>query len=317
MHNALLAGQFNDDLTADPYEAANDNIAAQQATKTTYMPANSILAWLVTEGHIGTDERDAGEHLIKLMSIARSPLKSTTVRYTARTAEGKWRPIEEQRHTIRPQLDKCIQAIRYEPRRKATAQAFVVDETNIDLTNPHRVAQGLGDVARHFWGKPRTVTPIIVADNDNVAESDEDAPSPRARILNGFDRMHSAKQLDDDADINDALHAAGLRYAQDHHLARLDPLGAVDYARVIVDGGATSSGGESMLQARRRYRAAQGLLGTKYGTVVESVVVDGKSLGEIGAAITRYKDKGKAIAAAGERLNAGLRLLAVSYGILR
>lgn len=315
MHNALRAGQFNDTMAADPYDAANDNIAQQQAGKTTYMQANAILGWLVTEGHISTDERDAGEHMIKLASIARSPLKSTTVRYSVRDAEGKWRPIEAQRHTIRPQLDKCIAAIKYEPRRKATAQALVVEETNIDLTNPHRVAQGLGDVAVHLWGKPRAVTPIITAENDNV--EDDSAPLPRVRLLNGFDRMHSSKQLDDDADTNDALHAAGLRYAQDHHLARLNPLGAVDYSRVVVDGGAAGSGTESMVQARRRYRAAQELLGAKYAAVVEAVVVEGKSLGEIGASITRYRDRGKAIAAAGERLNAGLRLLAINYGILR
>jgi hypothetical protein len=72
-----------------------------------------------------------------------------------------------------------------------------------------------------------------------------------------------------------------------------------------------------MAQARDRYRKARVLLGTHYGPAVDAVVVEGASLGEAGLKISHYKDRGKAIAAASERLNGGLRLLAQHYGILR
>ncbi|EHK56793.1 hypothetical protein [Allomesorhizobium alhagi] len=254
--------------TYDPYEAANDNIAAAQQQPSTAMPADRILGWLFTEGHIGQDERDAGEHVIKLASIVRSPLTSAVVRYTARDADRKWRPVETQRHTIRPALEKLIAAIRYEPRRKATVQAFVVDETNIDLENPHRVAQGLSDVARHLWGRPEAVTRIMVAANDNQPQVDKAAAKGSVfRASDNLQRMHTAKQLDDDPETNDALFAAGLRFAQDHHQAGLSPLGAVDYSRQVVDCGGQQSVAEGRAVARDRYRAARELLGSRYGRV--------------------------------------------------
>lgn len=317
MHQAIRAGQVDEILTHDPYQAANDNIAEAQPT-TTYLPAANILGWLFQEGHIGQDERDAGEHTIKLASIARSPLKSAVVRYTVRDADRKWRPVEEQRHAVRPKLDAIIEAVRYEPRRKAFTQAFVVDEANVDLGNPHRVAQGLADAARHLWGTPTKAASIFVAANDNQPQVDAAAAKGGVfRTSDNLGRMHSAKQLDDDPETNDALHAAGIRYAQDHHLAGLDPLGAIDYSRVTVDFGSVEGMPGRMADARGRYRTARTLLGSRYGPVVDAVVIDGKSLGDVGAEITRYKDRGKAIAAAGERLNAGLRILAVKYGILR
>jgi hypothetical protein len=319
MHAAIKA-EIAEALVHDPFEAANDNISETQAARTTPLPAANILGWLYQEGLIGDDERDAGEHVIKLASIARSPLKSPIVRYTARTADRKWKQVEAQRHTIRPALDKLIEAVRYQPRRKAFAQAFIVDETNIDLSNPHRVCQGLADVARHLWGRAETVAPIFVAANDNQPRAEAAAAKGNSYRVsdNYFGRMHAAKQLDDDPETNDALHAAGLRYATDFHLAGLNPLGAIDYSRVTVDFGAAGEGAsDRMAQARGRFRKAKELLGTKYAPVVDAVVVEGKSLGEVGASVTRYRDRGKAIAAAGERLNAGLRLLAVSYGILR
>ncbi|MBZ9980413.1 hypothetical protein LB521_04530 [Mesorhizobium sp. BR-1-1-8] len=318
MHSAIRAGQVDETLTHDPYSAANDNIAELQQVKTTIMPAPAILAWLMTNGHIGPDERDAGEHLIKLASIARSTLTNPVVRYSARTADRKWKTVEVQRHTIRGTLDACIEAVRYLPRRQATVQAFVVEETNIDLDNPLRVAQGLADVARHLWGRKAGVTPILVAANDNQPQVDAaEAAGTTFRRSDNFQRLHAARQLDKDPETNDALHAAGLRYASDHHLAGLEPLGAVDYSRVMVDGGSGEGMGDRMVQARSRYRQARTLLGAHYGPAVDAVVVEGHSLGETGLRISHFKDRGKATAAAGERLNGGLRLLAQGYGILR
>jgi hypothetical protein len=72
MHQAIRAGQVNETMAADPYDAANDNIAETQESKTTPMPADRILGWLFAGGYIGPDERDAGDHVIKLASIARS-----------------------------------------------------------------------------------------------------------------------------------------------------------------------------------------------------------------------------------------------------
>ncbi|TPL36731.1 hypothetical protein [Mesorhizobium sp. B2-4-8] len=318
MHSAIRAGQVDETLTHDPFEAANDNIAELQQTKATTMPAPAILAWLMTNGHIGEDERDAGEHVIKLASIARSTLASPIVRYTARTADRKWKTVEVQRHTIRGTLDGIICAIRYDPRRKAVVQAFVTEETNIDLDNPLRVAQGLADVSRHLWGRKAGVTPILVAANDNQPQVDAaEAAGTTFRRSDNFQRLHAARQLDKDPETNDALHAAGLRYASDHHLAGLEPLGAIDYSRVMVDGGSGEGMGDRMVQARSRYRGARALLGAHYGPAVDAVVIEGQSLGDTGLRISHFKDRGKATAAAGERLNGGLRLLAQSYGILR
>lgn len=318
MHSALRAGQVNETMTHDPYAAANDNLAEQQQAKTTAMPGPAALGWLFAHQHIGADERDAGDHVIKLASIARSSLTSPLVRYTARTADRKWRQVEVQRHTIRPALDACIDAIRYQPRRKALVQALVVEDTNIDLDNPHRVAQGLADVARHLWGSKSSVAVPILAANDNRPHVDAaEAKGGVFRTSDNFQRMHTAKQLDDDPEANDVLHAAGLRYAQDHHLAGLNPLGAIDYSRVQVDCGSSEGMPTMMADARERYRVARSLLGARYGAVVDAVVIEGKSLGQVGAEVTRFRDRGKAIAAAGERLNGGLRLLAQKYGILR
>ncbi|TPM98481.1 hypothetical protein [Mesorhizobium sp. B2-1-5] len=80
MHAAIRAGQVDETPTQDPFEAANDNIAELQQPKTTAMSAPQILAWLMTNGHISEDERDAGGHVIKLASIARSKLTSPAVR---------------------------------------------------------------------------------------------------------------------------------------------------------------------------------------------------------------------------------------------
>lgn len=311
MHSAVR--QQDEQFAHDPYVAANDNIAETQNGAATAMPSDKILAYLYTEGHIGQDERDAGEHTIKLASIVRSPLKSAVVRYTVRDADRKWRQVEEQRHAVRPKLDALISSVRYEPRRKAFTQAFVVEESNIDLSNPHRAAQGLADAARHLWGTPANAAPITVADNDNEPEVEVEP----IRVHDNFDRLKARGQLDKDPETNETLHAAGLRFAQDHYMAGLRPLGAIDYSREVVDCGGQQIMAESMMKARDRYRSARQLLGEHYGKVVEAVVVDGRTLGDIGLAATHYKDVGKAQAAASERLNAGLRLLAISYGIMR
>lgn len=316
MHSAVRPQ--DEHLAHDPYDAANDNIAELQSPNTTRMPSDKILAHLFTGGYIGQDERDAGEHTIKLASIARSPLKSAVVRYTVRDADRKWRPIEEQRHTIRPKLEALIASVRYEPRRKAFTQAFVVDDSNLDLANPHRAAQGLADAARHLWGTPKAAAPIMVADNDNEPTPDEAVASGTARVVaDGFKRMHSSKQLDDDAETNDILHAAGMRYAQDHHLAGLNPLGAIDYSRTQVDYGSSDGMPQRMAQARDSFRKAREAMGQRYGAVVDAVVIEGGTLLDIGSKVTTYKDKSQSRAAVAERLNAGLRCLAAHYGIMR
>lgn len=317
MHSAIRAGQVSETMVHDPYAAANDNIAELQKTKTTAMPATAILGWLTSNDFINADERDAGEHLIKLASITRSKLTSPIVRYTARTADGKWRQVEVQRHTIRPSLEGCIGAIRYEPRRKATVQAFVVEETNFDTENPHRVAQGLADVARHLWGAKRSAANPIMAANDNDEEDDAIAAEPTIRISDNFKRLHSTDALDKDPETNDVLHAAGMRYAQDHHEASVSPLAAIDYSRTKVDGGRTDGISETLVRARDRYRTARELLTAYYADAVEMVIVDGLSLGEVGLKISAYKNKDLAGACAKERLIGGLRMLAKAYGLLR
>ncbi|RUW49788.1 hypothetical protein EOA32_21390 [Mesorhizobium sp. M1A.F.Ca.ET.072.01.1.1] len=317
MHQAIRVGQVSEAMVHDPYSAANDNLAELQQTKTTPMPATAILGWLTSNDYINGDERDAGEHLIKMASITRSKLTSPVVRYSARTADGRWRQVEVQRHTVRPALDGCISAIRYEPRRKATVQAFVVDEANIDMDNPHRVAQGLADVARHLWGTKRTAaTPIVVA-SDNEPEDDTPVAEPTIRVSDNFKRLHSTGSLDKDPETNDILHASGMRYAQDHHEASISPLAAIDYSRTKVDGGRADGISETLVRARDRYRASRELLTAYYADAVEMVVVDGLSLGEVGLKISAYKNKDLAGACAKERLIGGLRMLAKAYGLLR
>jgi hypothetical protein len=124
----------------------------------------------------------------------------------------------------------------------------------------------------------------------NVQEVDE---LPLGAPLN---RLHLRGQLDDDWIISGVLHGTGMRYRTDWHLSR---------------------GRESEVQRERLalFRAANRALGTHYAPTVGAVVLENASLQTAGYALG-YTNRSAAVAAALERLNVGLRKLAVHYQLL-
>jgi hypothetical protein len=110
-----------------------------------------------------------------------------------------------------------------------------------------------------------------------------------------IERLFRRGQLDDDYWIASVLHGAALRFYHDWHLSR----GSSEVAR----------------ERRAAYDAAIQALGQHYGPTVCSIVLENAPLQTAGYALG-YTNRSAAVAAALERLNVGLRKLAVHYGIL-
>ncbi|OWK24145.1 hypothetical protein AJ87_24335 [Rhizobium yanglingense] len=168
-------------------------------------------------------------------------------------------------------------------------------------------------VARISLGENDATSERLVAANDNH----ETADGARRLFDTAFDVLAKRKQLDEDAGMNELLFTAGRLYQQDHHSAGFEPLGAIDYSRPMVDGAGSQPVSERSAIAKDRFRAARRAVGNRYGAVVDAVVLEGKTLLEAGRAHCGYSGKDTATAAAKERLNAGLRILASIYGLTR
>lgn len=257
---------------------------------------------------------------------------SAKVTYKWRDKDGQWSLITTTRSKVSAIFESALRDIRSEHRRRVLTLALVAREPGFDYADVTSLRMALGDVAGHFWGPVRMTTFVTnsgvtlraVAANDNTPTPerlDKEGDVRRTedgavRIIDGFERMHARGQLDDDDFMNDNLHAAGLRYQSEHHCAGLNPLGAIDYERPMVDGGGAQVVSERMLAMRDSFRAARRALGDKYGPIVDAVVLEGKTLVEAGR-LFGYHSKDSAAASAKERLNTALRLLAQQYGIIR
>jgi hypothetical protein len=149
-----------------------------------------------------------------------------------------------------------------------------------------------------------------LAVNKQVVTRSEQAP---------LDRLYAAKKLDPDFQISVILHSAGVRYYSDWYLSGLSGISGIDYSRIGMGGGESASDIPiSEMQAIRRdaYRAAKKHLGARWAPIVEAVVLEERPLNDV-LDLTGYKDKSAGSAVALERLNTGLRRLAVHYRLIR
>ena len=289
------------------------------------------LYWLAqasANNEISPAERDAGEVIHQLALITRDGPPNASVSYKWRDKDGNWTIKVCNRLQARAVLANALQHIRTDARRKAVTLAFVARQPVVDTNSLSPLVAGLDDVTIHWWGSfaiTTFVTPKGItlsgkaAANDNTPTAERVAKGDIKRgsiVLDNFSRMHTKGQLDEDDFVNDDLHAAGMRYQSDHHGAGLNPLGAIDYERPMVDGGGAQLVSESMMNRRDSFRQARAAMGEKYAKVVDAVVLEGRTMFEAGKAAGVGK-KEIALVVAKERLNYGLRLLAQHYGIMR
>ncbi|MBD9569048.1 hypothetical protein [Ensifer sp. ENS08] len=328
----MSASDFiNEKFASSDFElAVNDRLA--DGDPTVPVEPLRLLANLATTGALTSDERDAGEILHRLAIAGRSPLNGPAI-VNWRDKEGKWSSVSKPRLALREMLEKAMRSIRTPKRERAVRMALVIENPRANLDATHQLTAGIGDVARGWWGakaKPTmlsgkvTLPGISLGENDATAErlvaandNSEIVEGARRLFDTAFDVMAKRKQLDEDPEINELLFTAGRLYQQDHHAAGFDPLGAIDYSRPMVDGSGGPPVSERSTIAKDRFRAARRSIGSRYGAVVDAVVLEGKTLLDAGRAHCGYSGKDTATAAAKERLNAGLRILAQRYGLTR
>ena len=315
-----------DAISYDPTDAMND--ALDKTGEVAIEPAR-LIARLHHEGSIDDTGRDAADILNKMFTVGSATLRDPG-RYDWRDKDGRWSRVTQPRREIAAKVDETVMAVRSKTRRVAVCHALACRQPVADLDNLAPLAAGIEDVARCWWGAAKR--PVVVVKGITMpafgdvraasAENDNAAPGAR-RLVEGFERMWKRGQLDRNPDLNESLYAAGLRYRQDHHSAGLAPLGAIDYGREQVDGGSgagTAAGGlfgsEAATRALERYRAARRAMGDRFSPVIDAVVIEGRTLAEAGAAVGRYSAGARAEAQAAERLDLGLRELAIFYGVI-
>lgn len=299
------------------------------------------LAQLSAHGDISPAERDAGEILHRLGSIAISDEPHTaTVTHPWRYANGVWSTLFERKQSVVDRYEAALEAASNNERRRALVASLVARECKFKTEWIPLIQTGLQLVARSWWGRATTSTvsrngvtlPAVrfidnapAADNDNTPTAErvrqagdvvqtEDA----VRVRDNFERIFNRGQIDPDAEVAAPLYAAGLRYQSDYELSRLaGEIGSPDYSKPIVDGGGETRTPISVRAqaARTALRAARHAMGAQCVAVVDAVVLRGERLQDVGLATTGYRSEKMASAVAKERLNQGLRALAICYGI--
>jgi hypothetical protein len=151
------------------------------------------------------------------------------------------------------------------------------------------------------------------AANDNEARAANDN---RRKTQSPFERMCDRRELDSDEDISELIRAAGKRYYSDWYMSGLGGLSGIDYSRV-GGGGETSPAHYtpvSQRQAERRaaHRAARAALGDRYALIVEPIVLEDKSIGDL-RGLAPMKDKTAASKFNMQKLREGMRRLAKHY----
>lgn len=113
--------------------------------------------------------------------------------------------------------------------------------------------------------------------------------APRFRVQCAFERLSKRGELDpNDGMRNQALAAAGERYALDHHRASLDGLKAINLLAGGTGGGGGLFGTESKCFAFERYCAASDAMYRKNRLAVDAVVIEGRAPVDIGAQLGNY-----------------------------
>tara|TARA_R110000868_G_scaffold40447_1_gene139511 strand:- start:981 stop:1964 length:984 start_codon:yes stop_codon:yes gene_type:complete len=287
----------------------------------------SLLADLAADGTLTATERDAGEMFHRLAMVA---MRDGRVPHNIqwRDAAGKWSVLSIAPADARKKIEDARGAIKNENRLQSINAALAAREPTHNPAKVSSLMSAIEDVAKHWWGalSGRTkyasngVSVVRLAnDNDATDErlakagNDSRFTAEGARILTDwpFARMHARGQIDADVDVNDILFAAGIRYAQDARAAGMSGVASPDYAKPIVDGGGSDSFAEGRLTRMRRFSAAKEAIGRRYASVVNAVVLDERTLSEVCGMFGGQRD-GKVIAR--ERMNEGLRRLAVFYG---
>lgn len=289
-------------------------------------PENPLdyLDTLVTEGEIGTHQRDAGEIIRRLgqHAISNQP-HSATVAFPWRYANGIWTNLFEPKRQVIERYETAMSKAANDTQRRDINRALVARDPDYPQS-PTQIAHGLKLIARHWWGNDAVkttncngvtlaaVTPEPVNDNNPTPER-----AAKGVGRDNFERLYNRGQLDDDKDVAETLYAAGLRYETDYNSGWSGMYGSPDYSKPIVDGGGEARDPISERQqgARDRVRVARRAMTSKYADVVEAVVVNGRSLLDVGIEQCGYTAPQAATAAAKERLSVGLRALAFHYGL--
>lgn len=316
-------------MTNEPSHDPTDDIIAEldagRATPT--VDPLMLLAGLSTRGEIDGAERDAG---VIFHQLARA---SGDLALSWRSADGKWSIRHMPRMLVAATLKAAREAVQNEGRLQALNAALAAEEPTYDPARASRLSMALGDLVKHWWGSAAVPTHaasngVVLAgpanDNDPTPERQAMAANDNERTADGawrlkdwpLARMHKRGQLDPDPETNDVLFAAGMRYAQDVHLAGMSAsVASPDYAKPVVDGGTGPDAFSERRLARLRSLAkARWVLGTRYVGAVDAVVIHERTLTDASAMFGGERD-GKVVAR--ERLNEGLRRLAVHYGQMR
>jgi hypothetical protein len=295
------------------------------------------LAHLASESDISAIERDAGEIIHRIGRHVLSDLPTTaTVQYPWRDAAGNWSTRSETKSAATDRYNAAIEAAGSDRRRQAVVAALVAREPALDVLNAAAFSSGLEAIAAHFWGKA-TVATIkrrgvslreIVMDKTPAAANDNRPTAERAkfgdvvetadgvRMRDSFERLLQRGVIDEDKETAVALYAAGVRYQTDHQLAQMVNFGSFDYSKPIVDGGTDALPiTERVQEARTTLRRARTAMGTRCADVVDAVTLHGFTLAAAGRRYCGYRDTAQATASAKERMNVGLRSLAIFYGV--
>lgn len=119
---------------------------------------------------------------------------------------------------------------------------------------------------------------------------------------------------------NQALADAGEEYRRHWYLSGLSPIAAMDPTRPPVRGESMPPGfmpaTERQAYHRQQYRRGEEALGMFFSVVVNAVVLEERSLEDVGKQVSRYSNAKLCRAIALDRLIEGLRLLAEEYGFI-
>jgi len=305
----------------DPRDELVDALDAGRAVKT--IDPLMLLAGMSVRGEIDEPERAAGV-MFHQLARARGALALSW-----RSAAGGWSIRQLNGTQAGEALKMARAAIQNDNRLRALNAALAADEPTCDATGETRLGLALGDLVKHWWGVAedpvhvRGGVTLAGAANDNAptderaarADNDNERTDDGAWRMKDWPlaRMHKRGQLDPDSEVNDTLYAAGMRYAQDVHLAGMSAsVASPDYAKPVVDGGTGPDAFSERRLARLRSLAkARWVLGKRYAEVVDAVVLDERTLTDVASLYGGERD-GKVVAR--ERFNEGLRRLAVHYG---
>lgn len=288
-------------------------------------PANPMdyLDALLDAGEISSVQRDAGEIFRRLgqHAISAAPM-ATTVSFPWRYANGVFSTLFEPKRLVVERYEQARDAAGNNERRRDLTRALVARVPDYPAS-PTLIAEGLRQIALHWWGKEalRTtskfgVTLAATAANDNTPTPERQSHGTEATGRDNFERLLVRGQIDEDPEVATALYAAGLRYETEHAVAWSGQYASPDYSKPVVDGGSDRAPvSERQQSARERMRQARCTMGLRYAEVVDAVVLHGMTLEAAGRRFCGYRSVKMASAAAKERLNTGLRALAVHYGI--